>query len=88
LAGLATHAFTMGGAISAMVSFVVAGVVLVVLFVTLAVGLGRMQERTVRSLRAGTRELKSWGGVILVVVGLWFVVLAAEAEFFSRIFRV
>jgi cytochrome c biogenesis protein CcdA len=78
----------MGGATSAMISFVVAGVVLVVLFVTLAVALGRMQERTVRSLRAGARELKSWGGVILVVVGLWFVVLAAGAEFFSRIFRV
>lgn len=54
----------------------------------LAVAIGTAQERLVATLRAAAPQVKRWGGVILIIVGLWFLALAAWAETFARIFPV
>ncbi len=46
------------------------------------------QERTAERLRASAPSVKRWGGIVLMVVGLWFVLLGVFAETFARIFPV
>lgn len=88
MAGLATHAISTGGAASALSAFVVAGLVLIVMFVGLSFVVGRAQERTLERVRASSAQVKRWGGLILIGVGTWFVVLAIWADFFAGIFPV
>lgn len=59
-----------------------------VLFVGLAVLVGVTQLKAVRTLKAGTRVIKRWGGWILVAVGTWLIVLAAWTDFFTGVFDV
>lgn len=66
----------------------VAALVLVVLMFTLAFTLATAQQRTVRWMREGTPTVKSWGGRILVAVGVWLIALAVFAHFFARVFPV
>jgi cytochrome c biogenesis protein CcdA len=69
-------------------AFVMAGIVLVAMFVALSFVVGRAQERTLQRLRESATEVKRWGGWILVGVGTWFVILAIWADFFAEIFPV
>jgi cytochrome c biogenesis protein CcdA len=69
-------------------AFVVAGIVLVTMFVVLSFLVGRAQERALQRLRASATEVKRWGGWILIGIGTWFVILAIWADFFARIFPV
>jgi hypothetical protein len=69
-------------------AFAVAGVVIILLMLGLAGAIGTAQERLVATLRAGTTQIKRWGGVILILVGIWFIILAIWAETFARIFPV
>lgn len=73
---------------SAFAAFVVAGLVLVLMFVGLSFVVGRAQECTLERARASSTEVKRWGGFILVVVGAWFLVLTIWADFFAGIFAV
>jgi len=59
-----------------------------VLMLVLAVLVGAAQERLVDRLKAGTRQVKQWSGVVLLLVGAWLIALAIWAEFFARIFPV
>ncbi len=88
MAGLATHAISTGGVSSAFAAFAVAGVVLVVMFVALSFVVGRAQEQTLKRIQASSRDVKRWGGWILIAVGTWFLILAIWADFFSTIFPV
>lgn len=54
----------------------------------LAVAIALAQEQFVGVLRASTRQVKTWGGRILILVGLWLVVLGIWADFFARFFPV
>lgn len=54
----------------------------------LAVLVGAAQEQLVDSLKAGTRQIKRWSGVVLLLVGAWLIALAIWAEFFAGIFPV
>lgn len=71
-----------------MIAFIVSGVVLAAMFVGLSFVVGSVQEKTLERIRAGARDVKKWGGWILIIVGSWFVVLAIWAEFFAKIFPV
>ena len=54
----------------------------------LALSLAAAQERTAEALRAGAPAVKRWGGRILVLVGIWFILLGAFADFFANVFTV
>lgn len=58
------------------------------MFVGLSFVIGRAQEHTLERMQASTREVKRWGGWVLVGVGAWFLVLAIWADFFAEIFPV
>ena len=73
---------------AAFVSFVVAGLVLVLMFVGLSAMIGAAQEQTLKRLQAGSPQVKRWGGLILLAVGTWFLILAIWADFFAEIFPV
>ncbi|HEY3211358.1 MAG TPA: hypothetical protein VGL18_16510 [Actinomycetota bacterium] len=49
---------------------------------------GWAQEGTTERLRASAPSVKRWGGIVLVVVGVWFVLLGVFADAFARIFPV
>lgn len=78
----------MGGFQAAFVAFVVASVVLILLVFGAAFGVAGAQDQTVERLKAEAPRVKKWGGWILTVVGVWFLVLAAFADFFAGIFPV
>jgi hypothetical protein len=67
---------------------VVAGIILVVMFVGLSLVIGSAQEHTVRRIQARSVDVKRWGGWILVGIGAWFLVLAIWADYFAEIFPV
>lgn len=49
---------------------------------------GWAQEGVAERLKTGAPAIKRWGGVVLVAVGVWFVLLGIFAETFARIFPV
>jgi hypothetical protein len=66
----------------------VAAGVITLLALALATAIAAAQERLVGAMRAGVTQVKQWGGVILIGVGVWFLILAIWADFFARIFPV
>jgi hypothetical protein len=54
----------------------------------LAPALASAQERTAQVMRAGAAAIKRWGGRILVLVGVWFLLLGVFADFFAGVFTV
>ena len=79
---------SLGGFLSALLAFLVAAAALVALMFTLALALAATQERTAEALRVGAPAIKRWGGRILVLIGLWFVVLGVFADEFAGVFSV
>jgi hypothetical protein len=77
-----------GGFLSALLAFLVAAAALVVLMFALALALAAAQERTAEALRAGAPAIKRWGGRILVLLGIWFVILGVFANEFAGVFSV
>ena len=49
---------------------------------------GWAQEGVADRLRAGAPSVKRWGGIVLVVVGVWFILLGVFANAFARVFPV
>jgi cytochrome c biogenesis protein CcdA len=78
----------MGGVEASLVAFATAGVVIVLLLFGLAAAMASAQERVVATLQAGVLQIKRWGGVILIAVGLWTLASAIWAEAFARFFPV
>ncbi|MGH2682420.1 MAG: hypothetical protein ACRDIX_04215 [Actinomycetota bacterium] len=78
----------MGGFEAAVAAFVVAAAVLVVLAFGAAVTVAMAQERVANRLTEAAPSMKRWGGVVLVVVGLWFVAVGVFAETFADVFPV
>ncbi|MER3401667.1 MAG: hypothetical protein C4313_11250 [Thermoflexus sp.] len=69
-------------------AFGLAAVVLVLLLFTLSVAIATAQEEIVRTVHAHLRDVRRWGGWILIGIGLWLLTLAILAPFFARIFPV
>ena len=65
-----------------------AAVVLVLLLFTLPLAIATAQEELIRTIHAHLRDVRRWGGWILIAVGLWLLTLAVLAPFFARIFPV
>lgn len=78
----------MGGFAAAFSAFVVASIVLVGLVFAAAFGVAGAQEQTIERIKAQAPRVKRWGGWILTVVGIWFLVLAVFADFFAEVFPV
>lgn len=55
---------------------------------TLSLGVATAQERLVATLRAHLTDVKRWGGILLIIVGLWLIALTAFADFFAGVFPV
>lgn len=77
-----------GGFAAALLAFLVAAVVIVVLLFAAAASVASAQERTVQRLEASAPAIKRWGGAVLIVVGVWFILLAVFADVFARVFPV
>lgn len=54
----------------------------------LALLLASAQQRTISAMQAGAPAIKRWGGAIPLLVGAWFLTLAAFAHPFAHIFPV
>ena len=66
----------------------VAAATLVALMFILVTAVGTAREGVVARLRASPGYVKRWGGWVLIVVGVWFIALAAAADFFAGVFPV
>lgn len=66
----------------------VASVVLVGLVFAAAFSVAKAQDQTIQRIRTQAPTVKKWGGWIVTVVGVWFLILAAFADFFAEIFPV
>lgn len=55
---------------------------------TASMVVARAQEGVVARARASAPAVKRWGGIVLMVVGSWFILLAVFAEAFSGLFPV
>ncbi|MBW3662776.1 MAG: hypothetical protein KY469_06725 [Actinobacteria bacterium] len=69
-------------------AFTVTALVLVLHLFAAALGVAVSQERLVERLRASAPAVKHWGGYVLMLVGVWFVILGTFAGTFARIFPV
>ena len=69
-------------------AFATAGLVIVLLLLGLAAAVAAAQERIVKTLQASVTQVKRWGGVVLVGIGLWTLALAIWADEFARVFPV
>lgn len=78
----------MGGVGASLAAFGTAGLVIVLLLFGLAAAVATAQERVVATLQTGVTQIKRWGGVILIAVGLWTLASAIWAEAFARLFPV
>lgn len=78
----------MGGIGASLAAFGTAGLVIVLLLFGLAAAVATAQERVVSTLQAGVTQIKRWGGVILIAVGLWTLASAVWADEFARLFPV
>lgn len=61
---------------------------MVVLMFVLAVVIGTAQDEFTSRLRAEAPRIKRWGGIVLIVVGLWSVAIGIWANYFATVFPV
>jgi len=62
--------------------------VLVLLLFAAALGVAISQERLVERLRPSAPAVKHWGGYVLMLVGVWFLVLGIFGNTLARLFPV
>lgn len=65
-----------------------ASLVLVGLVFAAAFGVARAEAPTIERIKVQAPRVKTWGGGILVAVGVWFLALAVFADFFAEVFPV
>jgi len=85
---LVGHALTVGDVGGSLLAFATAGLVIVLLLFGLALAVGTAQDALVEAIRARGPQAKHWGGAILVLVGVWFLILAIWADAFADVFEV
>lgn len=54
----------------------------------LSLAIATAQEGLIGTLRTHVKEVKKWGGWILILVGIWLISLTVFADFFARIYPV
>jgi hypothetical protein len=70
------------------VAYAVAALAIVALSLAAALLVSWAKQETLRRLQATAPAVKRWGGVVLVVVGAWFIALGVFAYSFARLFPV
>ena len=65
-----------------------AGATIVVLMFGLAFAVAAAQDRVLSELRSRAAQIKRWGGVLLILVGAWMILLSLFSDFFASIFPV
>jgi cytochrome c biogenesis protein CcdA len=63
-----------------------ASIILIMAFMLLLIGTA--QNRFLQPLRAGVQSIKQGGGLLLIVVGIWLMILAIWADKFTQIFPI
>ena len=71
-----------------MIAFAVAAGAIILLAFASAFGVAAAQERFAERLQSAAPTMKRWGGIVLVLVGAWFVALGVFAETFAGVFPV
>jgi TRAP-type C4-dicarboxylate transport system permease large subunit len=66
---------------------VAAGTIVLLAFAS-AFGVAVAQERFAERLQAAAPTMKRLGGIVLIVVGTWFIALGVFADAFARVFPV
>jgi len=61
---------------------------MVLLMFGLALVIATAQEQIVGALRANVTQVKRWGGIILILIGVWLITLGIWANGFAQIFPV
>ena len=79
---------TIGNKTIAFTAFVVSALTIAIVMAVLIIAIGTAQAHAVRSLKGATRSVKRWGGIILIMVGGWLLVLEIWADTFAQIFPV
>ncbi len=75
LAGLAAQTLVVGPA-QAIIAFAIAAVVFVALLVAASVAVSTISREALRPLRMTGPAVRRASGYLLIVVGIWFIVLA------------
>lgn len=70
------------------IAFVVAALTIILLIFGLAFAVGSAQEGLITYLKTGAPVVKRWGAYILIIIGVWFIILAVFAGYFASIFPV
>lgn len=68
------------GTRTAALAYVVAAIVMLLLLVTASALVSFASGESLRAIRMSGSAVKRWSGWVLVVVGLWFVALAAASS--------
>ena len=71
-----------------MVAYAVAAAAIVLLAFGSAFVVSWAKEGTVARLQAAAPSVKRWGGIVLSVLGVWFIALGIFAHAFARLFPV
>lgn len=79
---------TTGGFTAGLTAFVTATLTFVLLLFVLAAAVATAQEGVIKGIRAHLNDVRRWGGIVLIGVGLWFILLSVFADFFADIFPV
>lgn len=82
------HAITIGGGRIAVLAFMLAALVMVILIFGLALVISKGQSPLLSALRASTARIKRYGGYVLILVGVWLIALSIFADLFARLFPV
>lgn len=85
LVGLALGSSGFSGALAAFGTFTV---VVVLLMFAVALTVAGSQGKVTETLQSRAPDIKRWGGIILIIVGLWMLALGLFADFFSGLFPV
>ncbi len=76
----------MGSETAAFLAFSATAVTIIFLLVFLIIVVGMAKNRFLQSLRSGSQQIKRGGGLVLILVGAWLVILAIWAELFAQLF--
>lgn len=65
-----------------------AAVTIIIIMAFLMLLVGTAQNRLLQPLRAGVQSIQRGGGLVLIVVGIWLMILAIWVGTFAQLFAV
>jgi protein-S-isoprenylcysteine O-methyltransferase Ste14 len=71
--------------LAAFTAFAAASLTIIGLVFGLVMVISTAQKRVITKLRTSVNQVRRWGGVVLIVVGAWLIILAIFANAFVGI---